>query len=95
MDKVLEKCEHRFEVTFSFTVLGFGRTKKEATEDARRFGINYWINFNSAKDYKVAKVVKGKSSFTRCLYCLEEKKEKWKQEQILKLKLLQEKYEEK
>lgn len=88
MDKILEKCEHRFEVTFSFTVFGFGRTKKEATEDARRFGINNWINFNSAKDYKVAKVVKGKTSFTRCSYCLEEKREKWKQEEILRLKKL-------
>lgn len=92
MNQVLKKCEHRYEVTFSFTVLGFGNNKKVATEDARRFAISNWINFHSAKQYKVAKVVKGKTSFLECRYCLEEKKDKWRKEQILKWKMLAEKY---
>jgi|TARA_R100001163_G_scaffold56316_1_gene44002 hypothetical protein len=52
----VKQCEHRHEVTFTFTVTGFGDTEAEAIQEARDYGIADYT-FSTA-DYEVAKVVK-------------------------------------
>lgn len=59
MEKV---CEHRHEVTFAFTVVGFGDTNDEAVEEARYYAINDWIKYNSVEAFDVIKVVKDRHS---------------------------------
>tara|TARA_B100000427_G_scaffold294860_1_gene273667 strand:- start:435 stop:644 length:210 start_codon:yes stop_codon:yes gene_type:complete len=55
-------CEHRHEVTFTFTVIGFGNTEDEAVEEARHYAIRNWVNQNSNDSYEVSKVVKDRHS---------------------------------
>lgn len=52
----VKQCQHRHEVTFTFTVVGFGDTEAEAIQEARDYGIADY-NFSTA-DYEVTKVVK-------------------------------------
>ncbi len=58
----VKKCEHRHEVTFTFTVIGFGDTEAEAVEEAKRNAVQDWVMYNSVEDYEVAKVVKDRHS---------------------------------
>jgi len=67
----VKQCEHRHEVTFTFTVTGFGDTEAEAIQEARDYGIADYT-FSTA-DYEVAKVVKDRSN-DLCSDC-EERKE--------------------
>jgi len=64
-------CEHRHEVTFTFTVTGFGDTEAEAVEEARHYAIRDWVNQNSTDSYEVAKVVKDRHS-DLCSTCEDE-----------------------
>lgn len=64
-------CEHRHEITFTFTVTGFGNTEDEAVEEARRYAIRDWVKYTSVDSYEVAKVVKDRHS-DLCSTCLEE-----------------------
>jgi len=68
MEKV---CEHRHEVTFGFTVVGFGDTNDEAVEEARYYAVNDWIKYNSVEAFDVIKVVKDRHS-DLCSDCEEE-----------------------
>ena len=63
-------CKHRHEVTFTFTVVGFGATEAEAIEEASDYGIADY-NFSTA-DYKVSKVVKEDRHSDLCSDCEEE-----------------------
>jgi len=64
-------CEHRHEVTFGFTVVGFGTTNNEAVEEARHYAVNDWIKYNSVEAFDVIKVVKDRHS-DLCSDCEEE-----------------------
>lgn len=67
----VKQCEHRHEVTFTFTVIGFGDTEAEAVEEARHYAVQDWVSSNSVEDYEVAKVVKDRHSDI-CSDCEEE-----------------------
>ena len=67
---MVKQCEHRHEVTFTFTVVGFGDTEAEAIQEARDYGIADY-NFSTA-DYKVSKVVKEDRHSDLCSDCEEE-----------------------
>ena len=67
----VKQCEHRYEVTFTFTVTGFGDTEAEAVEEARHYAIRDWVRYNSVDNYEVAKVVKDRHS-DLCSDCEEE-----------------------
>lgn len=64
-------CEHRHEITFSFTVIGFGDTEEEAIQEARNYAIGSWTRENSTESYDVVKVEKDRHSDI-CSNCLEE-----------------------
>lgn len=67
----VKQCEHRHEVTFTFTVTGFGDTEAEAVEEARRYAIRDWVTYNSVEAYEVLKVLKDRHS-DLCSNCEEE-----------------------
>ena len=64
-------CPHRHEVTFSFTVTGFGDTKEEAIQEARDYAIRDWIEYNSVESYEVVKAEYANDQDT-CDTCEEE-----------------------
>lgn len=64
-------CEHRHEITFSFTVIGFGDTEEEAIQEARNYAIGSWTREHSTESYDVVKVKKDRHSDI-CSDCLEE-----------------------
>ena len=39
-EKETEFCPHRYEVTFQIGVIGIGKTKDEAIEEAQRYGLD-------------------------------------------------------
>jgi len=65
----VKQCEHRYEVTFTFTVTGFGETEDEAIQEARDYGIADYTF--STSDYEVSKVVKELDN-DPCIDCVEE-----------------------
>ena len=77
-----EECNHRYEITFSFTVIGFGNNEEEAIQEARDYAIQSWITNNSTNAFAVDKVAKDRYTFL-CDRCEEEKFEKL---EMLKLK---------
>lgn len=64
-------CPHRHEITFSFTVTGFGDTKEEAIQEARDYAIKDWIKYNSVQSFDVVKAVYANDQDT-CDTCEEE-----------------------
>lgn len=70
-----EMCTHKYDVTFSFTVTGFGNTEEEAVEEARDYAVGNWIANNSKQAYTVDKVAKSCYVYS-CDKCTEEQYEK-------------------
>tara|TARA_B100000029_G_scaffold468588_1_gene505694 strand:- start:87 stop:326 length:240 start_codon:yes stop_codon:yes gene_type:complete len=61
----LEQCEHRYEITFCFTVVGFGDNESDAIQEARRFAF-----LIAVEDYEVSNIEKDLDS-EPCNDCLE------------------------
>lgn len=66
-----EFCEHRYDITFSFTVTGFGDTEAEAIDEARYYAVKSWIDHHSVEAFEVSKIVKDRHIIL-CGLCEEE-----------------------
>ncbi len=68
MSKVKQQkdCTHRYEVTFSITVIGIGDTRDEVIEDAKEYSLCDY-------DFGDLEVVKVTQDTDSCNDCIEEK----------------------
>ena len=65
-------CQHRYDITFSFSVIGIGKTKEEAIQEAIDYGIQDMIF--SSTDFDIEKTELAKDMDT-CDICEEEREE--------------------
>jgi len=69
-DKLEEgMCHHRYSVTFQINSVGFGETKEEAIDEARRYGLQDYIR--DTDSFEVVKAVYANDQDT-CNFCEEE-----------------------
>ena len=65
-------CPHRYDITFSFSVIGIGKTKEEAIQEAIDYGIQDMIF--SGMNFDIEKTVLAKDMDT-CDICEKEREE--------------------
>lgn len=64
-------CPHRYDITFSFSVIGIGKTEQEAIQEAKDYGIQDMIFSGIGIDFNVEKTVLAEDIDT-CDICEEE-----------------------